>query len=53
MRKQLEVLEERLEEMVQPRLLDALMTRKVYSFFLLSQYGNPGIYSRSQYAIIL
>lgn len=29
MRKQLEVLEERLDEMVQPRLLDALSNRKV------------------------
>jgi hypothetical protein len=28
-RKQLEVLEERLDEMVQPRLLDALSNRKV------------------------
>lgn len=30
MRKQLEVLEERLEEMVQPRLVDALSNRKVF-----------------------
>lgn len=31
MRKQLEVLEERLDEMVQPRLVDALSNRKVSS----------------------
>jgi conserved oligomeric Golgi complex subunit 7 len=29
-RKQLEVLEERLDEMVQPRLVDALSNRKVF-----------------------
>ncbi len=30
MRKQLEVLEERLDDMVQPRLVDALSNRKVF-----------------------
>lgn len=35
-RKQLEVLEDRLEEMVQPRLSDALSNRKVFVRFLRS-----------------
>lgn len=34
-RKQLEVLEDRLDEMVLPRLVDALTNRKVYLFIFL------------------
>jgi conserved oligomeric Golgi complex subunit 7 len=35
-RKQLEVLEDRLDEMVLPRLVDALTNRKVYLFIFFS-----------------
>lgn len=53
MRKQLEVLEDRLDAMVQPRLTDALTNRKV-CFFCKGLYLNACffmIYKNSIYGI--